>query len=175
MFAVKQRTFNRWVREYHPFLFRAAWALTGSRQDAEEMVQDTFELAWRHYDQLKDQDRVRAWLYWILRHECLRAIRTASETTPWNDACENLVFIDHKTELRLDLLWALQQLSPMHREILVLYYLEDVSYAEMAEALEIAPGTVMSRLGRARIELRRLLEEDISHERTGTGRQPAVR
>lgn len=61
-------------------------------------------------------------------------------------------------DLRLDLIAALQQLSVAHRDILVLFYLQDLDYREMAVALEIPAGTVMSRLAQARGELQKLLK-----------------
>lgn len=159
MFSSKNRQFRQWMEEYYPFLFRSAWALSGSRQDAEELVQDTFEIAWRSFDQLRDAQRARPWLYKILRHEALRHIRRRLPTVPLDEEHSNLAGTDAGAgELRLDLLKALQQLSPIHREILVLYCLEDMDYAQMAEALEIAPGTVMSRLNRARAEVRKFLD-----------------
>jgi RNA polymerase sigma-70 factor (ECF subfamily) len=159
MFPAKDRRFRQWMEEYYPFLFRAAWSLSGSRQDAEELVQDTFEIAWRSFHQLRDPQLARPWLYKILRHEALRHIRARKDTIPWDDEHANLPGADGGAmELRLDLIRALQQLSPIHREILVLYCLEDLDYAQMAEALEIAPGTVMSRLSRARTEVRKFLQ-----------------
>jgi RNA polymerase sigma-70 factor (ECF subfamily) len=150
MLSNKERRFNQWVQDFYPFLFRSAWALTGSRQDAEELVQDTYEIAWQSFHQLRDANLARPWLYKILRNEA---------SIPWEDEHSDLLVINGNTvELRIDLLKALQQLSPMHREILVLYYLEDLDYAQVATALDIASGTVMSRLNRARAEIRKLLD-----------------
>jgi RNA polymerase sigma factor (sigma-70 family) len=160
MFSTKERCFKQWTQAFYPFLFRAAWSLTGSKQDAEELVQDTFEIAWRSFQQLREHAHARAWLYKILRHEALRHIQGRVDQVSWDDEHHDLLTThEHASDLRLDLLKALQQLSPLHREILVLYYLEDVDYAQMAVALEIAPGTVMSRLNRARIEIRKLLDQ----------------
>lgn len=160
MFQSQESRFNRWVKDHYAFLFRAAWALIGSRSEAEELVQDTFGLAWRHFDQLRKQEMPRAWLYRILRHECLRHIQARTDTVSWDVAYDNLLYLNEDVERRLELMQALQRLTPIHREILVLYYLQDVSYDEVAVALEIAPGTVMSRLSRARNELRQLMGDD---------------
>jgi RNA polymerase sigma-70 factor (ECF subfamily) len=98
-------------------------------------------------------------LYKILRNEAFRHIHGRVASIPWEDEHSDLLVINGNTvELRIDLLKALQQLSPMHREILVLYYLEDLDYAQVATALDIASGTVMSRLNRARAEIRKLLD-----------------
>lgn len=155
MLYVTAARFARWVQEHYGFVFRAAWALTGSRALAEELTQDAFEIAWRHRTQLREERAARAWLYQILRRETWRYLKATPASEPWDDAAEQLDGgRDADLALRVDLLRALQRLRPIHREILVLYYLEDIDYAGMARALEIAPGTVMSRLSRARAELR---------------------
>lgn len=156
MLAGQEHRFNDWVREHYPFLLRAAWALTGNRETAEELVQDAFELAWRHQHQLSRAESVKPWLYRILRREALRHITARAATVPWNDEHDDLRCTDcADVELRVGVMRALQQLSIAHRDILVLFYLQDMSYREMAEALEIPEGTVMSRLARARAELQK--------------------
>src|SRR5262249_21145032 len=60
---------------------------------------------------------------------------------------------------RLDVVKALARIAPIHREVLVLYYFDDMPTAQMAEALDIAPGTVLSRLSRARDALKAALEQ----------------
>ena len=65
MFGSRERLYNTWVRDHYRFLFRSAWALTGSRVVAEDVVQDCFELAWRHMDQLRDRAMARPWLFQI--------------------------------------------------------------------------------------------------------------
>lgn len=159
MFYAKECTFNRWVQEHYRFLLRAGWALTGSRHIAEELVQDTFELAWRHQDQLRNVASVKAWLYQILRREALQHFRAGPSAVSWEDEHDDLLHTDPAAlDLRIDLLRALQQLSAAQREILVLFYLQDMSYRDMADALEIPSGTVMSRLARARTALQKLMK-----------------
>lgn len=162
MFQAKERAFNQWVQEHYRFLLRAGWALTGSRHIAEELVQDTFELAWRYQAQLSKAASARAWLYQILRREALQHGRTGPGlSVPWEDEHDDWQQSDLASlDLRIDMLRALQQLSAAHREMLVLFYLQDMSYQDMANALEIPPGTVMSRLARARAELQKLMKGD---------------
>ena len=162
MLLGKERAFNRWVQEHYRFLLRVGWALTGSRHVAEELVQDTFELAWRHQKQLRQAASAKAWLYQILRREALQHIRAGPAPVSWEDEHDNLRQTDPAVlDLRIDMLRALQQLSAAHRDILVLFYLQDMSYRDMADALEIPQGTVMSRLARARTELQKLMKGTI--------------
>ena len=158
MFGSRERLYNSWVRDHYRFLFRSAWALTGSRVVAEEIVQDCYELAWRHMDSLRDHALARPWLFQILRREALRNLVpvTGLHFEPYDEALDQRAVRDEvaSVEQRLDILSALQTLAPIHREVLTLFYFEDMPVAEMAVALEVAPGTVLSRLSRARELLR---------------------
>jgi RNA polymerase sigma-70 factor (ECF subfamily) len=158
MFGSRERLYNAWVREHYRFLFRSAWALTGSRAVAEEVVQDCFEIAWRHMDQLRDRALARAWLFRILRREALRNLAPAGEARvePYDESQDERPGRDTvaAAERRMDILAALQTLPAIHREALTLFYFEDMPVAEMALALQVAPGTVLSRLNRAREALR---------------------
>ena len=154
MFGSRERLYNAWVRDHYRFLFRSAWALTGNRATAEEVLQDCFELAWRHMDQLRDRTLARAWLFRILRREALRNLVPATDPAlePYDEERDERTGKDSVTvaEQRMDILPALQALPAIHREALTLFYFEDMPVAEMALALDVAPGTVLSRLNRAR-------------------------
>lgn len=158
MFGSRERLYNAWVREHYRFLFRSAWALTGSRSVAEEVVQDCFELAWRHMAQLRDKSLARAWLFRIVRREALRNLTPPTE--PYDEEHDVRPGADAAAaiERRLDVLASMQALAPIHREVLTLFYFEDMPVAEMAVALDVAPGTVLSRLDRAREALRRRID-----------------
>lgn len=155
--------YNGWVREHYRFLFRSAWALSGSRALAEDIVQDCFTLAWRHRAQLRDPALARAWLFRILRRCAIR--HAPPPGTVSVDADEDFIDSraadDPRLDDRLDVVTALARLSPMHREVLVLFYFDDMPTARMAEALDVAPGTVLSRLSRARDALKRVLEPTV--------------
>lgn len=158
MFGSRERLYNSWVRDHYRFLFRSAWALTGSRATAEEVVQDCYELAWRHMHQLREPGLARPWLFQILRREALRNIVTAAgpRFEPYDEETDVRTAPDPMSALerQLDILGALQTLAPIHREVLTLFYFEDMPVAEMAIALDVAQGTVLSRLSRARDLLR---------------------
>ena len=157
MFGSRERLYNRWVTDNYRFLFRSAWALTRSRSVAEEVVQDCFELAWRHMDQLKDKKLAKPWLFQILRREALRNLVPATEA--YDEDRDQRTGADGvgAIEQQLDVLGAMQALAPIHREVLTLFYFEDMPVSDMAIALEIAPGTVLSRLNRAREAMRAVM------------------
>lgn len=156
MFQTAESRYNQWVREHYRFLFRSAWALTGSRAAAEDVVQDCFANAWRFRRQLRDQAQARAWLFQIMR-------RCVWRQMPMNGSAEDEGSLEDRAEVtdriddRIDVVKALTRIAPIHREALVLYYFDDMPTAQMAEALEIAPGTVLSRLARAREALKKAM------------------
>ena len=165
IFSAESR-YNQWVREHYRFLLRSAWALTGSRATAEDVVQDCFTSAWRFRHQLRDQSMARAWLFQIMRRHAFRHFDPVqSQTESLDEACEQGVNHHDALDAQLDVVKALGRIAPIHREVLVLYYFDDMPTAQMAEALDIAPGTVLSRLARARDALRAALQEPV--------RQPA--
>ena len=158
MFESAEARYNQWVREHYRFLLRSAWALTGSRAIAEDVVQDCFISAWKHRAQLRQPELARAWLFRIMRRSALRHLppATAPHTESLDDdnPAHDAAAADSHADDRLDVVSALNRIAPIHREVLVLYYFDDMPTAQMAEALEIAPGTVLSRLARARAALK---------------------
>lgn len=160
MILTSESRYNQWVREHYRFLLRSAWALTGSRAVAEDVVQDCFTSAWKHRKQLRDASLARAWLFQIMRRHALRHM--APQPLPLDDSPEHP---DEATphdglgglDDQLDVVKALARIAPIHREVLVLFYFDDMPTAQMAEALDVAPGTVLSRLARAREALKSAL------------------
>jgi RNA polymerase sigma-70 factor (ECF subfamily) len=151
------------VAEHHEAVFRWAFRLCGSTTDAEDLTQQTFLTAGRCWNQLRDRAAARAWLSAILRTCFLKSVRRRRPLA----AADHELDLDHlpgpaPEPSAVDserLQQALDALSPEARVILNLFYFEDRSYREIAAALEIPVGTVMSRLSRAKEQLRRRLAE----------------
>lgn len=154
MFLNSEAHYNQWVRDHYRFLMRSAWALTGSRAVAEDVVQDCFANAWKCRDQLRDVSLARPWLFQIMRRSIFRHIAPCAQSLEDSDAADLRQAPDAGIDNRLDVVKALGRIAPIHREVLVLHYFDDMPTAQIAEALEIAPGTVMSRLARAREALK---------------------
>jgi RNA polymerase sigma-70 factor (ECF subfamily) len=152
MFQSADARYNEWVHAHYRFLMRSAWALTGSRTVAEDVVQDCFTSAWEHRRQLRDPRLARAWLFRIMRRSALRHIAPAHVGS--DEEVPDSAAPDAGLDDKLDVVRGLARIAPIHREVLVLYYFDDMSTAGMAEALDIAPGTVLSRLARAREALK---------------------
>ncbi|MDO8449740.1 MAG: sigma-70 family RNA polymerase sigma factor [Rhodoferax sp.] len=154
MFLNSEARYNQWVRDHYRFLMRSAWALTGSRAVAEDVVQDCFANAWNCRDQLRDASLARPWLFKIMRRSIFRHISPCVQSLEDSNEADLQHAPDSGIDNRLDVVKALGRIAPIHREVLVLHYFDDMPTAQIAEALEIAPGTVLSRLSRARDALK---------------------
>jgi RNA polymerase sigma-70 factor (ECF subfamily) len=149
-----QLDFERLVEEYYGALYRFALSLTRQENDAWDLTQQTFLIWARKGHQLQDPAKVKTWLFTTLHRQflqgCRRMERFPHTELPGDDS--DAVMLSPEQALRVDegtLLEAMQRLDPMFRAPLALFYLEDCSYNEIAERLDIPLGTVKSRISRA--------------------------
>jgi len=144
-----------------PRLRRYARAMLGDRAAADDLVQDTLERAWARLHQWRAGSDMRAWLFGImhnLRVDQLRRPRLATQSLDADDCVlPTRPTQNDALELR-DLESALGQLPDEQREVMLLLALEELSYADIAAALGIPVGTVMSRLSRGRERLRLIMD-----------------
>ncbi|AON55031.1 RNA polymerase sigma factor [Herbaspirillum seropedicae] len=143
-----------------PRLRRYARALTGAREAADDLVQDTLERAWQKLDSWQRGSPMRPWLFSIMHNLHADARRRASPATVALDEFGEIDQVQAALDpgVLLDLETALQLLPPEQREVLLLVVLEEMRYEEVAVTLGIPTGTVMSRLSRARERLRRVMQ-----------------
>jgi RNA polymerase sigma-70 factor (ECF subfamily) len=156
-------------------LYRTALRLTGSRAEAEDVVQETFLRAFRGFRRFSPGTNCRAWLFTILRNvflnrvrargpevvdgpEPLDSVEVESATGP-SEGARNPEEEFFQSVLHGDVDRALKALPLPFREAVVLADLEGLTYREIAEVLGCPLGTVMSRLSRGRDLLRRLLKD----------------
>lgn len=144
-----------------PRLRRYARALLGDRTEADDLVQDTVERAWRRLDQWQPGSDLRAWLFSIMHNLRVDQLRRGGlATLPLDDAHDSVPVrptqSDHLEVMDLDA--ALAQLPEEQRQVLLLVAIEDMRYADIATTLGIPPGTVMSRLSRGRERLRQIMD-----------------
>ena len=156
--------FEELVNRYYRDLYRFGFSLTGNEADACDLTQETFFVWARKHHQLKNPANARAWLFTTLHREflktCRRRKRFVDESA--EEAIENAPEVSPDCVNRIDartLLRFLAELDEDHRAALVLYYMEDLPYKEIAEVLGIPLGTVQSRIARAKIQLLRHLTE----------------
>jgi len=154
---------RRLVADHYEAVYRYAYRLTGSQQDAEDLTQEVFLAAQKNLGQLRNLDGPRGWLYTIVRNAFLKSCRQW-QPAPAANLQLNIDTIPMETPAEKDidrqrLQEGLDQLPPDFRVVLVMFYFEGRSYREIAAALDLPIGTVMSRLARAKGHLRaRLLE-----------------
>lgn len=149
------------VAENYQAVYRYAYRLSGSATEAEDLTQQVYLIASRNLGQLRSLDAAKNWLFAILRNYFLRE-RQKSQRIPTTEVPVNL---DHLPQdipedintAEIDpetLQQALNCLSEASRVILGMFYFEELSYKEIAENLDVPLGTVMSRLARAKADLR---------------------
>jgi RNA polymerase sigma-70 factor (ECF subfamily) len=154
---------ERFAAEALP-LFKALYAtalrLTRNPQDAEDLVQETFLRAYRGFDRYSPGTNLRAWLYTILHRARTDAHRKAGrspEAVELLDDGPGVAPPQNQVGAEMDLERALLRVPEVFREALILRDIEDWSYDEIARALEVPIGTVMSRIHRGRALLRQAL------------------
>ncbi len=144
-------------------LLRAALRLTETRAAAEDLVQETFLRAWRGFEQFAPDTDCKAWLFQILfncSNERRRKKSARPQTVNFEDCPigeEHSMQNEPSQHNHAEVIEALDSLADEHRIVLVLAVVEGFTCKEMAAMLEIPIGTVMSRLSRARVNLRQAL------------------
>jgi RNA polymerase sigma-70 factor (ECF subfamily) len=163
--AAVSRPFSDALVAQLPALRRYAMALAGNAALADDLVQDCIERALGQEAQLRELPRMAGWLRRILYHLYIDEIRRGRRRGREQDIAD---LADH-LELSApapdnsavkEFIHAVNRLSVEHRQILLLVSVEELSYREIAEELDVPLGTVMSRLARARERLRELMENN---------------
>jgi RNA polymerase sigma-70 factor (ECF subfamily) len=157
--------FEDLVRAHYASLYRFALSLTRSETDAGDLTQQTFLIWGSKGHQLRDRSRAKTWLFTTLHREFLRLRRheTRFPRVELSEGEPELSFVEpERIEiLKLDgVLRALAHVEPLYRATLSLFYVEEMSYREMADILGVPIGTVQSRLSRGKAQLRQLLGVD---------------
>ena len=155
--------FKRQLAQYRSRMYRLAYSWCGDAMLADDLIQDALSRAMSKKEQLKDHARIEQWLYRIL-HNCwmehlrrnrpsidIDSIQLVEELSPETDLSK-LQVVDSVRH-------SIGRLPIGQRQVVTLIDLEEFSYSEVAEILEIPVGTVMSRLSRAR----KALKEDLFH------------
>lgn len=166
--------FAELVERYHKPVVHFTQRMVGSREDAEDIAQESFVRVYRYLNRLEPQAKFSTLLFGISRNLALNFLRdsgrrgrgvTFSLTDRENqdipleddslrpDRAARLNEIEQRVEA------GIMQLSPKHREVLMLRELQGLDYATIAQIVKCRKGTVKSRIARAREQLRALLEE----------------
>lgn len=163
---------NLLIEKYRQPLLRHALYILRDRDDAYDIVQETFVRAIRETRLFDPDFRIKAWLFRVAKNLCLNQLRNTSrraailKANPMVDRQEaqqwKTLFDGEQSILMME---TLDKLGDDHREILVLRYYDELSYTEISQVLDIKLGTVMSRLSRARKKLLDVLPHEIVENR----------
>ncbi|KAB2643268.1 MAG: RNA polymerase sigma factor [Verrucomicrobia bacterium] len=163
---MSNEVFTQLVDTHYSALYRFALSLARNGADAGDLVQQTFFIWATKGASLRDSAKAKSWLFTTLYREFLRGRRRDARATSLEDLPpgeQEIASEDRDRVARLDgatVMAALQSVDEVFRAPLTLFYLEDLSYVEIAEALEVPIGTVMSRLSRGKAQLRGALEKE---------------
>ena len=168
------RAFGELVRRYEGKIFRLGQHITQNREDAEDVLQETFMKAYEHLDQFKGDSKFYTWIVRIAVNQALMKLRrrkndksvsldeqidtgedsVTREIAAWGEDPEQRF---SREELGGILDSAIEELEPLYRSVFVLRDIEELSTEETAEALGLSIPAVKSRLLRARLQLRERL------------------
>jgi len=166
--------FNELLRRYERKIFRLAMHITQNREDAEDVLQESFLKAYEHLDQFQGQSKFYTWIVRIAVNQALMKLRKRKsdrsvslddtidtgednigrEIAAWDENPEQRY---SREELNQILTNAIDGLTPIYRAVFVLRDIDQLSTEETAEALDLSIPAVKSRLLRARLQLREKL------------------
>jgi RNA polymerase sigma-70 factor (ECF subfamily) len=158
-----RRRFRHWVEQYQDHAWTLARYLLKDAAEAEDVCQEAFVKLWHHQDEI-DPDKVKAWLMKVTRNGCLDRLRRRRPTEEltdrqpqggWNGPAEDA----HRQELGQWLRRSIAALQEPYRSLVVLRDVQQNSYQEVADALELSLTQVKVYLHRARKQLRERLAE----------------
>ncbi len=158
--------FTQLVDAHYVSLYRFALSLARRDADACDLVQQTFYIWATKGDALREEGKAKSWLFTTLYREFLRGRRREARSTSIEDlppSEQEIAAEEVDRVAKLDaasVVVALQSVDETFRAPLTLFYLEDLSYLEIAAALDVPIGTVMSRLSRGKTQLRAALQRE---------------
>lgn len=165
--------FGELVARYQTRIYNMAYRMVHSREEAEDITQETFLNVYRALGTFRG-DRFSPWIYKIASNLCLDYLRRRRPATVSLDApvgpegdipreIADETFLPEEAaligSLGLDVQQAIDRLPDKYKSVLVLRHIEDLTYEEIAEILNLPLGTVKTRLFRARENLRQLLKD----------------
>jgi RNA polymerase sigma-70 factor (ECF subfamily) len=181
LLAGKEEAFDRFVETFRSKIFRYSFMMCGHREDAEEVSQETLLKVFENFDQLREPDRVKAWVFRIAKNACLMKRRKSVfapsqelsldqflpssdedgghrklQIADWSELPDTQVL---RAELRDVLSRAIAGLPEIYRGVILLRDVEELSTEETAAALDVSLEVVKTRLHRARLAIRQKLDE----------------
>jgi RNA polymerase sigma-70 factor (ECF subfamily) len=176
----KPEAFDRFVDVFRTRVFQYAFMMCGNREDAEEVAQDTLMKVFENFEQLREPERVRPWVFRIARNACLMKRRKSVfaptqelsiedflpphdhdgggrklEIADWSALPDDQVL---RAELRAVIDAAIQERPDIYRAVILLRDVEELTTEEAAQVLDVSQEVVKTRLHRARLAIRQKLD-----------------
>jgi len=179
-----KEAFRELVEKYQRKAFSIAYGMVNNRDDAMDLVQDAFLKAYHNLKRFEGSSSFYTWLYRIVVNVCIDHIRRTGKRVmvDYDDQIRREDGVEGeerikpsklgldpakaygRQELLEQISRALEELSPIHKEAIILREVQGLSYQEMAEVMDVSKGTVMSRLHHARKNLQEKLQEYVGSE-----------
>ena len=159
--------FEQLAVAYRDQVFRLALRMCGNEADADEVAQEAFLSAWKALPNFRGDSQFSTWLYQLTTHAAIDLMRREKRQI----AAEDITEVSapdpgpspqqqaERSETRQAVRDAMGQLSPEYRQIVVLRFLQELSYEEIGAVLKLPSGTVKSRLNRAKSQLKDILSK----------------
>jgi RNA polymerase sigma-70 factor, ECF subfamily len=171
LLAGEDDAFERFVQHFRSKIFHFSWLMCGSPEDAEEVAQETLLKVFESFDQLREPDRVRAWVFRIARNVCLMQRRKSVFAPAHELSIDELPPSDElpdagrapegsllSTELRAIIDRVIVELPASYRAVVLLRDLEELTTEETAQILSLSTDVVKTRLHRGRAAMRQKLD-----------------
>ncbi len=160
-----REAFGALVEQYRDNVYRLAYRMCGNAYDADEAAQEAFVAAWRALPNFRGDAKFSTWLYRLTTNAAIDVMRREKrhqtvgdgEMVDLADDADSPQETVERTEQQEAVQKALATLSEEYREVLLLRYMEELDYAEIAEVLQLPSGTVKSRINRAKAALKTAL------------------
>ncbi len=181
LIAGEPGAFERFVEHFRAKIFHYSWLMCGHREDAEDVAQETLLKIFENFGQLREPERIRPWVYRIAKNACLMKRRKSAfapatelsldelmpareqrdgqlqiQIADWSQLPEDRAL---QAEMNHELEGAIGELSETYRSVILLRDMEELSTEETAHVLDVTEDVVKTRLHRARLAVRKKLDE----------------
>jgi RNA polymerase sigma-70 factor (ECF subfamily) len=152
----RTEAFEALLLAYQDKVFRLCYSMLGDRAQAEDAAQESFLRIWKSIDRYRGDAALGTWIFSITRNVCLTAISRRRTSAPIEEAERAK---PEAPDRQRDIVRMVSQLPDNYRQVVMLFYMEDRSYDEVARLLDMPVGTVKTNLHRARQQLATMIKE----------------
>jgi RNA polymerase sigma-70 factor, ECF subfamily len=154
----RTESFEALLAAYQDKVFRLCYSMLGDRAQAEDAAQESFLRIWKAMERYRGDAALGTWIFSVTRNVCLTAIskRAARRSAPIEEAERATPRTPPRER---DMLRLVGQLPENYRQVIMLFYMEERSYDEVARMLALPVGTVKTHLHRARQQLASMVKE----------------